>query len=165
MNQEANQTETIEDVEPEMLTLTCDVCGMTETGEDEELHEKWTPEAYVINENANIIRTLTCICGTCSNAIDFNPSYERYGKTIKGYVMSENIYKRLKDSYVEDEHLTYSQRQVKKVIESQGEMYEHPPTIILKSADGVATNELNIPEYMLQAIYHMFGDDYEHQEP
>ena len=62
------------ETEDNIRTITCGICGKTETGVDEDLYDKWIPEASIVNEEGIIVKDIEEICFTCGCAVDHNPA-------------------------------------------------------------------------------------------
>jgi hypothetical protein len=130
------------------VTFKCGICGVTDRDTEENLQEAWTPYVNIQSENMSVesVDTVDTVCPVCSSACNWGND-EGDEPT-----MPEALYDRLKDSYVTP--LSYNQKQLQKVIDCQ-EGSAHAPTMIVKSANGTVSNELNISEDILEDIYHL----------
>jgi hypothetical protein len=137
-NKETTKTKT-------KVTFTCGICGMTHRDTEENMHELWTPLVWVMDGDKEVKSIDEPICPVCSSVCNFPDDDGEM-------TIQEELYNRLKDSYVIP--LSYNQKQVQKVIDCQAGS-AHAPTMIVKSANGTASNELNISEDILEEIYHL----------
>ena len=130
-------------------TFICGVCGMEHNDLVSKLEDTWTPLIWIMDGVVEV-KSINVVCPVCAQACDWeDPESEP--------TMQKELYNRLKDSYSE-EPLTYNQKQIQTIIDAQKDL-GLCASMILKSASGVKTHELNIPPNTLDVLFNLFASE------